>query len=171
MSRNFPLAAAWGMFACTAASATNFTYTSQPLQVGSEGGNGATQVVVTFSGRAPAPGKCIRTQKVVAYSDGANTLASLQSQGFVLTKTIVTDTGRVRMTYANICLGSDGQTVSGAYQVYFNYPSNYGGDFYANNLAYYNPGDLVELDLYFGGEVPQMYTNYSNTQGTWVITP
>jgi hypothetical protein len=148
-----------------------FTYTSQPLQVASEGGNGATQVVVSFTGKAPARGKCATSQNVVSYEDGAHTLASLASEGFVLTKWIETDTRRVRMTYATVCLGKDGHTVTGQYQVYFNYPVGYGGDFYANNLAYYVPGDLVELDLYFGGEIPQVYSNTSSVQGVWVISP
>jgi hypothetical protein len=33
------------------------------------------------------------------------------------------------------------------------------------------PGDLVELDEYLGGEVPQVYSNVSSPQGTWTITP
>lgn len=165
------LAAACGAMSSGAAFAGTFTYTSQALQVRSEGGNGATQVVVAFTGKAPARGKCVSTQKVAAYEDGAHTLASLASDGYVLTKTIVGDTGKIRMTYANVCLGKDGHTVTGQYQIYFTYSSGYGGDFFANNLAYYVPGDLVELDLYFGGEIPQVYSNSSNTQGTWAITP
>ena len=76
------------------------------------------------------------------------------------------------MTYANVCLGKDGLPVSGRYQIYFSYTKGvvYGW-FVANNLVYNVPGDDVELDLYFGGETPQVYSNYSNVQGTWVITP
>lgn len=153
-----------------AAAAATFTYTSQPLQVASEGGNGATQVVVVFTGKAPLKGHCTRTQAVASYDDGAHTLATLQASGFVLTKNLETDTGWVRMTYATVCLGKDGHTVNGQYQVWWNYPSYYGGDFYANNLGYYVPGDLVQEDLYFGGEIPQTYSNTSTTPGTWVIT-
>lgn len=171
MWRKILFTAICGAASCGAVVASTFTYTSQPLQVASEGGNGATQVVASFQGKTPAPGKCVQTQHVVDYTDGAHTLASLASQGFVLTKWIQTDTRWVRMSYANVCLSRDGQTVTGQYQVYFKYPVGYGGDFYANNLAYYVPGDLVELDLYFGGEVPQMYSNTSAVQGSWVITP
>jgi hypothetical protein len=171
MRRKILWIAVCGACSSSAVIASTFTYTSLPLQVASEGGNGATQVVVSFTGKAPAPGKCVQTQNLVSYYDGAHTPASLASQGFVLTKWIQTDTGWVRMTYAKVCLGKNGQTVTGQYQVYFNYPVGYGGDFYANNLAYYVSGDLVELDLYFGGEVPQAYSNASSTQGVWVITP
>ena len=115
MLQKILLAAACGVTCSGAAFASTFTYTSQSLQVRSEGGNGATQVVVAFTGKAPARGKCVTTQKVAAYSDGAHTLASLASDGYVLTKTIETDTGKVRMTYANICLGKDGRTVTGQY--------------------------------------------------------
>jgi hypothetical protein len=152
--------------------ASTFTYTSAPLQVGSEGGNGATQVVISFTGPTPTAGKCVLTQNVKNYDDGAHTLKSLKADGYVLTKNIKTDKGKVKVTYANVCLGKDGTTVTGQYQIYFSYTQGivYGW-FIANNLAYYVPGDYVELDLYFGGETPQVYSNYSNIQGTWAITP
>jgi hypothetical protein len=166
--------AAFGFLTATnAAVGSTFTYTSQRLQVGSNGGTGATKVVISYSGTAPAPGGCTLTQQVAGYRDGGDTLKSLRGVGFKLVKTIVTDQDRkVKVTYANVCLGVDGQTVTGQYQIYFSYAGGgVTGTFVVNNLAYYYPGDLVEKDLYFGGEVPQVYSNYSNAQGSWVITP
>jgi len=160
-----------------AALGSTFTYTSAPLSVGSEGGNGAKQVKISFAALAPpAPGKCVLTQKVMAYADGAHTLRKLRADGYILTKNVIQDTGGnekvVKMTYANVCLGTDGKTVTGTYQIYFTYSNSvvYGW-FIANNLAYSVPGDDVEVDLYFGGEVPQVYSNVSDTQGTWTIVP
>jgi hypothetical protein len=160
------------MLGAGAAHSSTFTYTSAPLEVGSEGGNGATQVVIAFTGKTPAAGKCVLTQAVQGYNDGAHTLKSLKADGYVLTKTVKQDDKKVKVTYANVCLGKDGVTVAGQYQIYFSY--NQGivyGWFVANNLAYYVPGDDVELDLYYGGETPQVYSNTSNVQGTWAITP
>ena len=67
-----------------------------PLQVGSEGGNGATQVVISFTGNAPTAGKCILTQKVKSYDDGAHTLRSLKADGYILTKTVRGMTRKLR---------------------------------------------------------------------------
>ena len=76
------------------------------------------------------------------------------------------------MTYANVCLGRDGKTLSGQYQIYFTYSGGLpSGWFIANNLGYYVQGDDVEVDLYFGGEIPQVYSNTSTTQGKWVFAP
>lgn len=173
MLQRVSLAAACLLIGTGAAFASTFTYTSQPLQVGSEGGNGATGVVISFTGDAPAPGRCVLTQKVTRYQDGAHTMRSIKRDGYVLTKTVTNDNDKkIRLTYADVCLGNDGQTITGQYQIYFTYTSGaVYGQFYANNLAYNVPGDLVELDLYLGGEVPQVYSNSSNAQGTWVITP
>jgi len=152
---------------------STFTYTSQPLQVGGNGGTGATQIVISFRGHTPRPGRCTLTQSLQSFDDGATTLASLQANGFVLRKSVINDNDKiVRLTYATVCLGTDGQTVTGQYQIYFTYnQGNVSSDFFANNLKYSASADLVELDLYLGGEVPQVYSNYSTTQGTWVITP
>lgn len=171
--RKIWLAAFCLLTGANAAVASTFTYTSQKLQVGSNGGTGATKVVISLSGTAPAPGKCTLTQQIAGYKDGGDTLRSLRSTGYVLTKNIVNDLDKkIRMTYANVCLSADGLTVTGQYQIYFSYAAGIvTGSFTVNNLAYYCPGDLVEKDLYFGGEVPRVYSNYSNTQGSWVITP
>jgi hypothetical protein len=163
-----------GLLAGTgAAFGATFTYTSQPLQEYSEGGNGAKQVVISFLGNPPAPGKCTLTQKVTYYHDVVHTLGSMKRNGFALVKSVVNDLDKkVRLTYANVCMKRDRQTVTGQYQIYFTYANSVVTDyFYANNLAYTVPGDLVELDEYLGGEVPQVYSNASNTQGTWTITP
>ena len=173
MLRKLSVAAACLLVGTGAAFASTFTYTSQPLQPYSEGGNGAKQVVISFLGNPPAPGKCTLTQKVTYYHDGAHTLGSMKRHGFALVKTVVNDLDKkVKLTYANVCLKKDGQTVTGTYQIYWTYANSVVTDYlYANNLAYYVPGDLVELDEYLGGEVPQVYSNASATQGTWTITP
>jgi len=177
MLRKVYLTAAGLLISTGAAFGSTFTYTSAPLSVSSEGGNGAKQVVISFAAVAPpAPGKCVVTQKLKSYADGAHTVRSLKAAGYILTKNVIQDSGGnekiVKMTYAKVCLGTDGKTVTGQYQIYFTYTSGvvYGW-FIANNLAYNVPGDDVEVDLYFGGEVPQVYSNVSDTQGTWVITP
>ena len=173
MHRKICLAAFCFLTGASSAVASTFTYTSQPLQVGSNGGTGATQVVISFSGTAPAPGKCTLTQTIAGYQDGGDSLHSLRNSGFKLVKNIINDLDKkIRMTYANVCLAADGHTVTGQYQIYFSYASGLvTGSFTVNNLGYYYPGDLAEKDLYFGGEIPQIYSNYSTTQGTWVITP
>jgi hypothetical protein len=172
MFRRVCLTAATLALGSSAAFASTFTYTSQPLSVRSEGGNGATQVVISFTGDMPVPGHCVLTQQVISYRDGAHTIKSLKRDNYRLTKTVIGDDKKTKVTYARVCLGHDGQTVTGQYQIYFTYTSGFVfGQFYANNFAYYVPGDLVELDLYLGGEVPQVYSNASNTQGTWAITP
>lgn len=175
MLQQVSLAFAAMLIGTGAAYGSTFTYTSAPLSVGSEGGNGATQVVVTFSAPAPpAPGKCLVTQTLTNYSDGAHTIASLKAGGYVLTKNVIQDSGGnervIKMTYASVCLAKNGVTMTGTYQVYFQYSAGlvYGW-FIANNLAYTVPGDDVEVDLYFGGEVPQVYSNLSATQGTWTF--
>jgi hypothetical protein len=177
MLRNLCLTATCLLMGSSAAFASTFTYTSAPLTVTSEGGNGAKQVEVSFSAAAaPAPGRCVVTQTLKKYADRAHTIKSLKTAGYVLTKNVIQDSGgnerTVKMTYATVCLGKDGKTVTGQYQVYFTYTAGlvYGW-LIANNLAYTVPGDDVELDLYFGGEVPQVYSNTSDTQGTWTITP
>ncbi len=173
MHRKIWLAAVLFLTCASGAVASTFTYTSWTLQVGSNGGVGATKVVISFSGTTPAPGACAITQLILNYRDGGNSLRSLRSTGFRLVKTIVTDQDKkIKVTYANVCLGSDGLTLTGQYQIYFSYAAGLAtGSFVTNNLAYYYPGDLVEKDLYFGGEVPQVYSNFSTTQGSWVITP
>lgn len=153
-----------------------FTYTSSPLVPGTFD-NGATQVVVSFTATTPlAPGKCETTLSLASYADGARTRGTIRKAAFTILKTVVKELPngeeeRIPVTYATVCLGKDGTSVTGTYQVYAQRSSGtVFEEFVANNQQ---PGgaDLVQLDLYLGGEVPQVYSDASSRPGAWVMTP
>ena len=171
MFRLVMLALAGSLVTQGAASAVTFSYKSAQLSPVSNGGIAGAKVInITFSApAAPNPGACVMTQALKYYSDGADTKASLRAANYIITKNVIVDgqnEHKVPVTYANVCLASDGQTVTGIYQLYAINGSNL---FLVNNQQ---PGstDLAQFDIYFGGQIPQVYSSGSSVPGVWATT-
>ena len=154
--------------AASAASGATFSYAGTALSPAVGGGTGAKAITLSFTAaQAPKPGKCVLATKLAKYSDGARTWNKLRKAGYKLIRN--GDTGPV--TYARVCLGTNGTTVSGTYNILAEY---YNGvvldDFIANNISNGNATDRVEFDEYLGGD-PHIYSDVSASPGIWLITP
>ena len=151
----------------SAASGATFSYVGTPLSPAMQGGTGAKVVRLSFAApRAPSAGKCVRALKLTKYADGAHTLGTLRRAGFQIIHS--GDTGP--LTFATVCLGADGTTVSGVYEITLSlniFP--FTKTFYVTN-ATGNATDLVEY-LVYSGSVPSVSSDVSARAGTWKITP
>jgi len=168
--------AVFAMSAILAASSgalgATFAYKSAPLTVINLGGIvGAKRISIVFSAKAaPQPGACVMTQALKSYKDGADTPASLKKSGYIITKDVVVDGSNehnVPVTYATVCLSTDGTTYSGIYQLY----ASAGTNLFLVNNQQTGGTDLAQFDVYFGGEIPQVYSSASTKAGVWTITP
>ncbi len=153
--------------AASAASGATFSYVGTRLSPDLLGGTGGKKVTFTFSAlKAPTAGHCVKALKLVKYADGARTSSSLRAAGFQIIHQ--GDTGAV--TFANVCLGADGTTVSGVYEILFErsvYPFT---ENYSITNATGNGVDLLEY-LVYSRSVPSIYSDVSATPGVWTITP
>lgn len=149
------------------AAAATFSYVGTALSPSAQGGTGGTAVTFAFSAAAaPKPGKCVRTLRLLKYADGARTLATLRKAGFQIVHG--GDTGPV--TFATLCLGTDGVTISGVYEITLTrtvYP--YTETYFITNGT---PGRTDALDYYvYTGAVPSITADMSASPGSWTITP
>lgn len=175
--RTLWLACAAMLVGAGSALASTFTYTSAPLSPVSNGGNGATQVTVVFTAPGPpAPGKCVTTLMLKSYNDGARKLRDLKAGGYVIVRTIIKELPNgeevtIPETYAKVCLKTDGATVTGIYQIYATRTAGTVFESFFADDQETGGADRVEFDLYLGGEVPQVYSDFSSQPGTWQIAP
>jgi hypothetical protein len=113
--------------------AETFTYTGTHLRPGSgHGVKGATKLAFTVTARRPAQGACV-APRIVAVADGANTLAGLLAEGYVLSKDstvqICSDATTGKLTealYVNLSIRSGG-VVEAAYTWKSADPQDQGG--------------------------------------------
>jgi len=172
MFRSFSVTCAALLALSPAALGATFTYTSAPLTVINLGGiAGAKRITIVFGAKAaPAAGACVMTQALKNYHDGADTRANLKAKGYIVIKNVTQDGGierQVPVTYAMVCLGADGKTVAGNYQLY----ASAGTNLFLVSNQQTGGTDLAQFDIYFGGQIPQIYSNASTKPGTWTITP
>ncbi len=151
--------------AASTASAATFSYVGTKLSPDLQGGTGAKAVTFSFLAPAlPKPGKCVQALKLLKYADGARTLASLRKTGFQVINN--GDTGPI--TFATVCLGKDGATVSGVYEITISrsvYPFT---ETYSITNGTANRSDLLEFLVYASG-APSVSSDVSATQGAWTI--
>ena len=149
------------------APATTFSYAGTALSPSLLGGTGGKAITFSFSAaKPPAAGKCVQALKLTKYADGARTLGSLRKAGFRIIHS--SDTGPI--TFATLCLGKDGTTLSGVYELTISRNlSTFTDTYYITN----GTGSRTDqLDLYvYAGAVPAVYEDVSATPGAWTITP
>ena len=153
--------------AASAASGATFSYVGARLSPDLLGGTGGKKVTFTFSAlKAPTAGNCVKALKLTRYADGARTSSSLRAAGFQILRQ--GDTGPV--TFANVCLGADGTTVSGVYEItYLRNVYPFTENYVISNATAGNT-DLLEY-LVYSGSVPSIYSDVSASPGVWTITP
>lgn len=160
-------------FGAAQAAPVQLTYLGTPLAAASNGGlSGVKRVKLTFAlDAAPTPGKCVTTYKLTRYADGHNTLASLRKAGFRFAKG-GGDNPRASngAPSATICTdAATGAVTSGTYQMVLYYSNSVVSDVFEATNTPGGQGDTVALDVYLGGEVPQVYSNVSASAGSWSI--
>lgn len=146
------------------------TYTGKPLKVtkGDDPLPGATNIVLTYQFPAaylPGPGGCANYNSAQgfapsSYSDGANTLASLQAAGYGLSSVIyfcLDSTGKKIVSWR---VGMSGATGDRNPYNYFQVQSAY------NYMTYQNYKDAVELYIDVPGGI---YYGDSAPAGKWKI--